>query len=222
MTTNQLPPLPPEFRESLRALADLAQRAAHGTPFQQLYVETAETLDELAAAIATISATSQGPAPFTGRALEWREVIAESIRRRREESGLTQAQLAEAMQRVGFDWKRITVTEVESAVRRVGLEELLAIAGLFAVPMVLFLLPDKTDGVEVAGRTLDYETLSGALLGSRLAANPERQFPAGPGQPDLAAVVGVQILADADDWRPARELWRRRAERMLEPPGDGQ
>jgi len=54
--------------------------------------------------------------------------------------GLTQAELANAMQQAGFGWSRTTVAEVETAVRALSIEELLGVASYFEVPTWFILL----------------------------------------------------------------------------------
>lgn len=70
------------------------------------------------------------------------EVIAENIRGFRTDLGWSQAELAQAMSRYGFNWTPITVAEVEGKRRRrVNLEELLGLTIVFDTALAHFLLP---------------------------------------------------------------------------------
>jgi transcriptional regulator with XRE-family HTH domain len=89
-----------------------------------------------------------------GRRVDFQMVIATHIRRRRLEAELTQAELAQKMRDRGFDWKRITVAEIEAGAdkpggRKVSYEELYALAELFEAPMALLLLPPDGDAVAI-------------------------------------------------------------------------
>jgi transcriptional regulator with XRE-family HTH domain len=75
--------------------------------------------------------------------------MARCMRRLRKQARLTQAELAEVMTEAGFRWNRLTVAEVERLLddrtdtrgRRLVLEEVFALAALFGVPVVEFLIP---------------------------------------------------------------------------------
>jgi hypothetical protein len=101
---------------------------------------------------------------FANRDVDFSIVIATKIRTLRLGKGLTQAQLAGEMQARGFDWKRITVAEIEAgadrelddarkAPRKVSLEELLVLAMYFEKPMVELLLPDEHEWMAKLGMT---------------------------------------------------------------------
>jgi transcriptional regulator with XRE-family HTH domain len=64
------------------------------------------------------------------------EVLGKNIRSLREATGLTQAELGEAMVSLGFPWQsRQTVAEVEAGRRPPSLEELVALAAYFDMPV---------------------------------------------------------------------------------------
>jgi transcriptional regulator with XRE-family HTH domain len=128
--------------------------------------------------------------------------IANHLRDLRVQSGWTQADLAEAMSRLGFDWKRITVAEAERTqnTRRVSLEEMLALAALFGVPMIELLLPSSGSVVELSDE-LDApaEQLRALMLGAG-------------GQPGSggAGWSPAARLTARYGRRPASDLWRAR------------
>jgi transcriptional regulator with XRE-family HTH domain len=134
-----------ETQERLGEIERVLRRVADGEDAQE----------ELAAAVdgAFRSAAAQAlDTPFDPYtpATDIGSVVADNLRSLRNESGWTQAQVAEAMTSRGFDWKRVTVAEIEGAVRRVSLEELVVIASLHAVPMFSLLLPTEQAVVEIS------------------------------------------------------------------------
>ena len=50
-------------------------------------------------------------------------------------TGRTQAALASEMENIGFDWKRLTVSDIESQRRAVSLNEIAGLAKILGVPM---------------------------------------------------------------------------------------
>lgn len=159
----------------------------------------------------------------SGEAITLSETISLMVRRFRMMASLTQADLAESMSRLGFGWKRITVTEVErpwssrgsgdAPPRQVSLEELLGLAALFGIPVHRFLLPYAEDeSLEdrplefAAGRNLSPGTVWGLLFGDQ---NREHWG----GGPDWSPALQVTGATPGDeDWRPARAFWSRYAD----------
>jgi transcriptional regulator with XRE-family HTH domain len=133
------------------------------------------------------------------------ELIAENLRNLRDDARWTQGQLANAMTRVGFDWKRITVAEVEGGTRRVSLEELCGLAALFAVPVLSMLLPatDESGWVEI-NDSIDVrpQILRELVLG--------RGGGVGEGGTRWRAPATILLNLASDDRRPATDLWRNR------------
>jgi len=131
------------------------------------------------------------------------EIIGDNVRVLREEAEWSQEQLALAMERAGFAWKRLTVTQVEGTSRRLSLEELLAIAALFAVPAIKLMLPDERTALEWPNSDLQAAAVHELFLG--------RGGSVGEGgvrwRVPIAALGGP---ADARDYRPAVDLWRNR------------
>jgi transcriptional regulator with XRE-family HTH domain len=63
------------------------------------------------------------------------EALAANIRTRRAGAGRSQAELADAMRRLGHRWNRATVAAVEGGNRSVSVPELLALALVFGEPI---------------------------------------------------------------------------------------
>jgi transcriptional regulator with XRE-family HTH domain len=164
--------------------------------------------DAVAAAVdgAVRSATPRSPSydPFQ-TVTDLSTVVADNLRELREVAEWTQAELAEAMARAGFDWKRITVTEIEGAARKVSFEELLVLAALYAVPMLWFLVPRTNHPIEIndvlgdANADVVRELMLGR--GGHLADGGARW-----GAP--VAIIGRP--KGKTNIRPAVDLWRNR------------
>jgi len=150
-------PLPPEVAERLDtavvAMTAALSRLAEGENIN---------LDDMSLVIADVVTVADQVGrdkrdkrirrpPEAARKVDFSTIIAEGIREQRLKSKMTQAELAVSMARAGFGWKRITVAEIEAAAsekpqrrkaaRRVSLEELLALAAIFRVPMLPFMVP---------------------------------------------------------------------------------
>ena len=88
------------------------------------------------------------------------ELVGGNIRWLREGAGLTQAELAQAMQALGFrQWVRQTVAETEAGRREATIAEVVALAAYFEMPLhALLVAPGgmiPTREVEVGGREVD-------------------------------------------------------------------
>jgi len=71
-----------------------------------------------------------------GKPLKVAELIGGNIRSLRVAAGLTQAELADAMRAIGLEtWQRQTVAETEAGRRDVTVEELIAVAAFFEMPL---------------------------------------------------------------------------------------
>ncbi len=154
--------------------------------------------------------SAEGPpswdTPFTA---SFRDTIGSNLRALRVEAEWTQVQLAESMTTLGFDWKRITVAEVEAATRGVSFEEVLGLAVLFAVPMVELLVPDGTR-LEFPPIDLSAETVRELIIGS-----DGKMGEGGITWRAAARAAGKQRRKS--EWRPAADLWTRRAARNPAP-----
>lgn len=84
-----------------------------------------------------------------GTIMTFPEVVAQRVSELRATNGWTQERLAAEMSALGFDWKRITVAEVERCARRLSLDEILAIAALAEQAVIGLLSPPDAVDVEV-------------------------------------------------------------------------
>jgi transcriptional regulator with XRE-family HTH domain len=96
-----------------------------------------------------------------GETMTVAELIGGNIRSLRRAIGLTQSEVAGAMRAIGFDtWLRQTVAETEAGRRDVTVEELVALAAYFEMPLRALLISPSSliempDGVDVGGRRLE-------------------------------------------------------------------
>ncbi len=211
-----------ETRKHLDALEDTLWRLERGTPLAEGVTDNADQAYERAmhAAIDTGSSKQRAQVQYA-RIVGWPQAIAENVRRLREQAGWTQERLAQAMRKAGFSWTRVTVTEAEGGARRIVLEELLVLAGLFAEPMAALLLPHGRDAIELpalpgAGeepgyltrtRPIDLQTLLPAIFGHGGGVGELSPTSAEP-----ARVAGVNAPGSKTDQRPAKDLHEHRRE----------
>ena len=98
---------------------------------------------------ATKRATKAQTQPAPELTLE--EAVGRRVRELRTERGWTQVQLAQGMAVAGLtDWRRLTVTALESGQRRIQLDEVLVLAHVFGVPVVELLPLDDRSAVAPA------------------------------------------------------------------------
>lgn len=138
-------------------------------------------------------------------AVSFAEATAANLKNLRQEAGIMQADLAAAMSGVGFPWDRQRVADSEFGPRsrRLTLEEVAALAGVFAVPMVTLLLPpDGTDLQLTKSRRVPADVLRELMLG--------RGGRIGTGGPRWGAAAFVAGLSKRGVVRPAVALWSRR------------
>lgn len=131
------------------------------------------------------------------------EGIGEHLADLRRRAEWTQEQLGHAMGSMGFAWSRQTVADTErGAKRRASYEELFALSALFAVPVVGFLMPDATSGVDLN----ETWQVDGAVVRELLLGRHGRLGEGGPGWRVAARECsGVEK-------RPASALARRARE----------
>lgn len=142
-----------------------------------------------------------------GEPVELGMVVAANVRALRREAGWTQASVAGAMADVGFAWRRITVAEVESGGRRLQLEEMFGLAGLYGVPVTTLLLPGP-EPVAWFDRTLPAAQVVELVLG--------RAGMGGGGGPDW--LPGL-LVSGRQSGRPAHDLWRSAQVRLARKEG---
>ncbi len=196
--------LPPQVAEGHDAIGDLLGAVAEGEEVQweSLVEALARTLRS---ARALVPDDEAGDYP---RVVTFGQRVAEEVRRAREDAGWTQAQLADAMREAGHAWSRVAVAEVEAQSRRVSLEELLALAVLFGLPMVRFLLPRPGDCMELSADTRFYRTLDDSAV-SEMFLGPGSRLAPVDGAWERPAHV-AKVRPGEPDWRPAPQLWRNR------------
>jgi transcriptional regulator with XRE-family HTH domain len=99
--------------------------------------------------------------PAERGATDVKTVVGLSIVALRRAAGLTQEELAAAMAGAGFRWTRTTVAEIETSVRSVTIEELVAVSSFFEVPPAFVLagagLP--IGAVQIGGAVLSRQEL---------------------------------------------------------------
>ncbi|MGH3381341.1 MAG: helix-turn-helix domain-containing protein [Actinoallomurus sp.] len=78
------------------------------------------------------------------------EIFGRRLKKRREELGLSQRDLAERMQGQGLDWHQTTVARTESTRRPVRLNEAMALAGILRVPLEELLRPEPDPASELS------------------------------------------------------------------------
>lgn len=128
----------------------------------------------------------------------YQSIVAWQLKRLRLEANTTQAQLAEAVNRLGFSWSRVTVAEIEAGSRRVSLEELVAIAALFATPLIELLLPAPFHYLRLPnGRIAEPTELLSLVTG---IGSDEEEY----GFRMWSAALNIAgVRPTEEDWRPA-------------------
>ncbi len=116
--------------------------------------------------------------------------VAAGVRRHRIEAGWTQGRLAEAARGLGLGWKRITVVEMETGRRKLGLRELLIVAAMFGVPVVDLLVPEDEEATIDLNLPDDFGYLTGGQLRELFTGHTEPSDPLckvcyGPGEPEV-------------------------------------
>jgi transcriptional regulator with XRE-family HTH domain len=120
---------------------------------------------------------------------------------RRTMSRWSQVQLADAMNRLGYAWSRVTVAEIENGSRKVSLDELLALAGLYGLPLIELLRPPKGQCIRLEdGRVLDEDASLQMVLGEANIRTSAADWSY------AAAVANVKQGGSEDDWRPAKTI----------------
>jgi transcriptional regulator with XRE-family HTH domain len=152
------------------------------------------------------------------------EVMGMNVGALRAAVGLTQAELAAAMRRIGFRWHRQTVTEVEAGHRPCTREEIAAVAAYFDMPpRAILVTPGGTFtgsegaiGLLVGGQVLRFADW-GRLWAPWVTRAPEERP-----KKDFWEVPAPRLQRKAIDalWkgesRPWADAWRRSGGRAVE------
>jgi len=185
------------FEDRLRQLAD-------GAPTHEVMADLDRAPELAVRAAYTAGQEERAGVHRTAAVVTFADATAANVKRLRNEAGWTQEQLARDMSAVGFDWKRITVAEVEAASRRVSLEEMVGLASLFGETVMAFL--------DVRANYLRFgaaRSLSGDELIEMFCGEGWQGGTVGPTWSRAAAVAGAE--PGDRDWRPAPALWKRRS-----------
>lgn len=130
----------------------------------------------------------------------YQAIVAWQLKRLRLASSTTQAELADAMNRLGFSWGRVTVAEVEAGSRRASLEELVGLSALYATPLIEFLLPMPRHYLRMPdGRAIEPTVLLALATG----IGTDRDLPESLWSPALQV---AEVRPTEEDWRPAVNL----------------
>jgi transcriptional regulator with XRE-family HTH domain len=193
--------LPEAAAEEMGAIADVLAALAHGGDPQVAWQSVEEALRR--AYRISWDAARQSPEPDEDQVVTLAEVTATRLRSAREAAGLTQAEMAGVMQKLGYAWRRITVAEVEGGTRRVALEELIGLSALYGVPVLAFVLPTQSQFVRIpphGGALVWPQHIVELFLG--------QDGVLGHGGTSLnAARVVAGCAPGVPDWRPAQRLW---------------
>ena len=196
--------LPPRVARELDNIASELFRILNGQGEPGRAVKAADN----AARAAWAEAERAGHLPDTasGETLDgFGAVIARRIKEIRDESGWSQTELAAVMAKY-FKWTRITVAEVELRKRRVTLEELAVLAGLFAVPIAEFMVPVQPVRLRLGAIALSSAQVSELLVGPGTSV----------GTGGLSWTTSARVATKVKE-RPAADLWTARAARHTQP-----
>jgi transcriptional regulator with XRE-family HTH domain len=132
------------LRPILERFAETARSVADGSAPASALSEVAEKV-ALEAEAAAFRNTNDG----WGTLATVGDTVRQRVSDMRRTKGWTQEQLALEMRALGFDWKRLTVTEIERGTRRVSVEELIGLAVLWEMPVVALVQPADGVGLEL-------------------------------------------------------------------------
>jgi transcriptional regulator with XRE-family HTH domain len=198
--------LPPAAIDALGRVIQRAADVATGETENRMWSGLTDDVTRL-----YLAAEAVAPAPDDRdmpEEVSFGDVTAREVRRARDDSGWTQEQLGGAMRDAGHPWQRVTVAEVEGGGRRVSLEELLALAIVFGVPMVRFLLPGYNDYMRLPEGTRCYRTIDDDAVAD-LMLGPDSQL--GPVDRTWERPTHVAKASQGrPEWRPAPAMWDKR------------
>lgn len=203
------PQMPKEIAEHVRVFEERLAQLAEGAAPAEVVNDILRASDQAIRAAQTVARQQDKQPRRTAAVLTSWQVIGFNLGQIRRGAGISQAELATAMDRAGFPWKRITVAEVEGGKRRTSIEELLGLAAVFGVPVVRLLVPHHsdcmtlTDGQPGQRRVLDAGEVEELLVGQ--AGKVGR----GGAAWQAARRAAGLFDEDEDDWRPAAARDRR-------------
>jgi transcriptional regulator with XRE-family HTH domain len=199
-------------------LVALIQRAYSQTTSSQELEELAQALSDQANMVGVNASIrdARNHDDDYDEPVEMGEVLALRFREARTQAGWTQDGIANYMSGIGFGWNRTTVVEIERLRRAIALDEVLALAAVFALPAIHFFTPAENQAVwlpsewsgdakRVAQQHLVEQgrAISGADV-KELLLGPDGS--AGHGGTDWELARRVALVGPHDD-RPAVELW---------------
>lgn len=195
-------PQDPAVQAAVQQIADLLLQAQID-PGLNVEVEVGRLVKSAVRRVADLQRQATGAEP--AEPMRMSEAVGRTVKRLRNAADMKQEALGQAMVRLGFDWNRQTVVEVERARRRLTHEELVAMAALFSVPVAELLLVDIGEAVQLNDHTIvDAEEL--AVLCAPNDIDRPGWIPPSP-RIDLDDVGRRVCDTDAEsDWRPIVHL----------------
>ena len=200
------PKLPEEIEEAIRTLTAAMLALTHGDDPAPLSDEAADAFN---AALTTATKLGRRNRPVVSgfdlpSIAEFGDIVGARLKVLRTEAGWTQERFAQAMTECGWQWTRVTTAEVESNDRRLTMEELFTVAGLFSVPAVELMLPSEKQALDLPNASLDPDDVRELLIGrgGKVGAG-------GVGWPVARRALGSpKHKVDG----PSSDLWRERSE----------
>lgn len=199
-----MPSLDKTIANHVKVFTDGLEQLAEGAETHEVVrrMDAATEAAFQAALVAGEAARQQGPSRRIRRKVTFSGIFGDRVRDLRMKAGWSQTRLGEAMNRIGWGWGRMAVTELEGGKRRVSLEEALGLAALFGVPALELLIPiEGAHDLELpADRSIGAETVTQLMLGEGGRV--------GIGGVDWApAQRAAGMYGETEDWRPAVDLW---------------
>jgi transcriptional regulator with XRE-family HTH domain len=140
------------------------------------------------------------------------ELAGHELRRLRQVRGWSQEEVARRMAEYGYDWHQTTVGRTETATRPLRLNEAVALAGLFEIPVTRLIAPPNV--VDADKLTAQMHATEVRLLEAKAACADARNRAAMAAEAAKAASYAA-AEADADVDRRTQELGRLTSMREL-------
>jgi transcriptional regulator with XRE-family HTH domain len=199
----QSPPLPAELKSYVDAIGKALTAIGSDPHVATNQGVLSRAVDAAIQAAVGLARKRSGTSWTNPSEVSFTEIVAENLRNLRLEAGWTQQQLADSMAAIGLTWVRETVVEVERTGRKMQLEEVVGVAGLFGVPVLELLLPDEATVLALPEASIGRAQLTELMLG--------QGGELGEGGRDWVAAVYV-LGAGKTIERPAVDLWRHRSD----------